>query len=150
MRRTNMHLDSCSLTTAHALLPGDYCISSSLSRRMPVRWHAAELTVKLRSTDRLLSLLCARTVCWVIYCFNHTGHPTHLPNASFLYAVSPHISVQNCTSWQWCFLIFSTRVNLVKQDGPRFHKYRRRKRYCYRGRTSLLVLYTGFKGSILQ
>ena len=110
MRRTNMHLDSCSLTTAHALLPGDYCISSSLSRRMPVRWHAAELTVKLRSTDRLLSLLCARTVCWVIYCFNHTGHPTHLPNASFLYAVSPHISERNCTTWQWCFLIFSSRV----------------------------------------
>ena len=147
MRRANVHLDT--LTTAHALLPGvHWCSLLSLggcqSYAMLQNW--------LQSCAQPIgcSLLSSRTVCWVIYYLNHTGRPSHPPNASFLYAVSPHISEQNCTSWQWCFLIFSTRVNLVKQDGPRFHKYPRRKLYCYRSRTSLLVLYTGFKGSILQ
>ena len=59
---------------------------------------------------------------------SHTDTPTHPPNAPFWHAVSPHISEQNWTNWQWCLLIFSIRVNLVKQDGPRIYKYRRRKR----------------------
>ena len=79
-------------------------------------------------------------MCWVIYYFNHTGHPTHPPNASLLYAASPHISEQNCTSWQWCFLIFSTRVNLVKQDGLRFYKYRRRSVVTVVGRPYLCFI----------
>ena len=58
---------------------------------------------------------------------SHTHTPTHPPNAPFRHAVSPHISEQNWTNWQWCLLIFSIRVNLVKQDGPRIYKYRRRK-----------------------
>ena len=40
-------------------------LESYLSRRMPVRWHAAELTVKWRSTDRLLSPM--RTYCVLGY-----------------------------------------------------------------------------------
>ena len=41
LRLTYMHLDSCSLTIAHTLLPGE-SLESYLSRRMPVRWDAAE------------------------------------------------------------------------------------------------------------
>ena len=90
-----------------------------------VQWHDAEfeLTVKFHLTDR--TLLCARTVGSVSYYLNHTDHP---PNAPFLHAVSPHKSKQNCTSWQWCSFIFSTRVYLVKQDDPKIYEYRRRKR----------------------
>ena len=40
-------------------------LESYLSKRMPVRWHAAELTVKWRSTDRLLSPM--RTYCVLGY-----------------------------------------------------------------------------------
>ena len=40
-------------------------LESYLSRRMPVRWHAVELTVKWRSTDRLLSPM--RTYCVLGY-----------------------------------------------------------------------------------
>ena len=86
-------------------------------------WYVAELTVKWRSTDRLLSPMRTYCVLGYLLYLNHAGHPTHPPSAPFLQAVSPHISEQNCTSRQWCFLIFSTRVNLVKQDGPRFYKY---------------------------
>ena len=40
--------------------------------------------------------------------------------------------------------IFSTRVNLVKQDGPKIYKYHAGIASWDRGRTPLLVLYTGF------
>ena len=40
-------------------------LESYLSRQMPVRFHAAELTVKWRSTDRLLSPM--RTHCVLGY-----------------------------------------------------------------------------------
>ena len=62
LRRTNVRLDSCSLTIAYTLLPGDHCSLLSLSQRMSVRWHATELTVKWRSTDRLLSPMCTYCV----------------------------------------------------------------------------------------
>ena len=62
LRRTNVHLDSCSLTIAYTLLPGDHCSLLSLSQRMSVRWHATELTVKWRSTDRLLCPMCTYCV----------------------------------------------------------------------------------------
>ena len=87
------------------------------------KWHDAELTVKWHLTDRLLSPMRTYWLCSVIYYLNHTDHP---PNDQFLHAVSPHKSKQNCTSWQWCSFIFSTRVNLVKQDGRKIYKYRRR------------------------
>ena len=32
---------------------------------------------------------------------SHTDTPTHPPNAPFWHAVSPHISEQNWTNWQW-------------------------------------------------
>ena len=99
LRRTNVHLDSCSLTIAYTLLPGDRCITVvfSLSQRMSVRWHATELTVKWRSTDRLLSPM--RTYCVLGYLLfephwsphTHRDTPTHPPNAPFWHAVSSHI-----------------------------------------------------------
>ena len=58
----------------------------------------------------------------------HTDTLTHPPNAPFWHAVSSHISEENCTSWQWCLLILSPKVNLVKQDGSRIYKYWRCKR----------------------
>ena len=77
--------------------------------------------------NRLVALSYAHVLCAEL-CITWTTLVTHRPsNASFLYAVSPHISQQNCTSWQWCFYIFSFRV---KQDGPICHKYRRRRHYC--------------------
>ena len=85
LRRTNAHLDSCSLTIAYTLLPGDHCSLLSLSQRMSVRWHATELTVKWRSTDRLLSPTC--TYCVLGYLLlephwsphTHRDTPTHPP-----------------------------------------------------------------------
>ena len=112
------------------------------------RWHATELTVKWRSTNRLLPPV--RTYCVLGYLLlaphwsPYTHLPTHPPNAPFWHAVSPHISEQNCTSWQWCFLIFSTRVNWVKHNGPRIYKYRRRKCKLRLWYDALTLLHTGY------
>ena len=104
-----------------------YTDSSIMSSKVRKSRHLCKFNGMMQNCTKLIacSLLCARTVCSVIYYLNHTDHP---PNAPFLHAVSPHKSKQNCTSWQWCSFIFSTRVNLVKQDGPKIYKYRRRNR----------------------
>ena len=104
-----------------------YTDSSIMSSKVRKSRHLCKFNGMMQNCTKLIgcSLLCARTVCSVIYYLNHTDHP---PNAQFLHAVSPQKSRQNCTSWQWCSFIFSTRVNLVKQDGPKIYKYRRRNR----------------------
>ena len=60
-------------------------LSSSLSRRMPVRWHAAELTVKLRLTDRLLSPM--RTYCVLGYLLLGPHWPPHPPSQRFIFVL---------------------------------------------------------------
>ena len=70
LRRTKVHLDSCSLTIAHTLLPRDQCDLLSLD--------------DLNHNDHPPP----------------PPPSTILPtNAPFLQAVSPHICKQNCTSW---------------------------------------------------
>ena len=96
LRRTNVRLDSCSLTIAYTLLPGDHCSLLSLSQRMSVRWHATELTVKWRSTDRLLSPMC--TYCVLGYLLlephrsphTHRDTPTQPPNHRTLHFGTPY------------------------------------------------------------
>ena len=111
---------------------------------MSVRWHARELTVKWRqepimgswwrSTDRLLSPMCTYCVLGYLllephwsppppptHTHTHTHGHTHPPTERSI--LSSPISEENFTSWQWCLPIFSTKVNLVKQDGPRIYKY---------------------------
>ena len=67
-----MHLDSCSLTNAYTLLPGDHCSLLTLSGCQSDGMLQNELSgAQLIS----FSLLCARTVCSVIYYLNNTGHP---------------------------------------------------------------------------
>ena len=56
IRRTDVHLDSCSLTIAHVLFPGYHCSLLSFGACQSDGC-AAELTVKWRSTDRSLSFV---------------------------------------------------------------------------------------------
>ena len=60
-------------------------LKSSLSRRMPVRWHAAELTVKLGLTDRLLSPM--RTYCVLGYLLLEPHWPPHPPSQRFIFVL---------------------------------------------------------------
>ena len=87
IRRTNVHLDSCSLTIAHALLPGDHCSLLSL-----VRWYVAELTVKWRSTDRLLSPM--RTYCVLGYLLLEPRWSPHPPSQCSIFA--PCVAAHKC------------------------------------------------------
>ena len=82
-------------------------------------------------------VLCARLfITWTTLITHPTLH---------FYTLYRHTKArQNCTSWQWCSFIFSTRVNLLKQDGPKIYKYHAGIPSWDRGRTPLLVLYTGF------
>ena len=92
IRRTNVHLDSCSLTIAHALLP-----AQGITVVLSLLAHASQMAcfrIDCGAQPIGRSLLCA------LYYLNHASHPTHPSNGPVLYAVSPQISERNCTSWQ--------------------------------------------------
>ena len=93
------------------------------SRHLRNQWHNAELTVKWHLTDRLLSPL--RTYCFLGYLLLE---PPWSPTQRSIFArcIAAQKQAELFSGWQWCSFIFSTRVNVVKQDGPKIYKYRRR------------------------
>ena len=70
-------LDDCTRLFPWGLL------SSSLSRQTPVRWHAAELTAKLRLTDRLLAPM--RTYYVLYYLLLEPHWSLHPPSQRFIF-----------------------------------------------------------------
>ena len=91
-----------------------------------VQWRDAEfeLTVKWHLTDRLRSPM--RTYCVLGYLLLEP-HWSPTQRSIFARCIATQKQAE-FTSWQRCSFIFSTRVNLVKQDGPKIYKYRRRNR----------------------